>query len=972
MSLGGVCLVAGRVWLALERQRAAAVAAREQSEKRAAIRNILKLDSARLEGFIYDNSYWDDMAKFVSRPDPGWGKENIAVSLPTFGGSAAWVYDPSMKLVYHAHAPGGPASLPGISEAAIRRAFSGNEHFVAFYVRQGANVLEVRGATIHLTADDKRTGRVFGYLLACRTWDRARLKRLGEEVGAEASLAGTREPDPHVAGDRGGAYRVRVAEDLVGVRGSVVAHLVFDVKLPILRLYDTSMVRMQQYLTIVVVFLIAVLAWCLVAWVKAPLDTIGRALERNDPACLVRLSNTKTEFGTLAGMVLDSFAREEQLAERTACLEEAILTRDEAERSLRLTQFTVDHAADVIFWIERSGRVIYVNESACRLFGGTAHELESLNAYDFDTTLTPDVLEHTLSQLDETETLMLERQYRTRRGTTLPVEILLTRARFEGREVYCGFARDVTERNRAQSELARARDAAEEAAQAKGQFLANMSHEIRTPMNAVIGMTELLLKTGLTDVQRDYVETVQRSGEALLSIVNDILDFSKIEAGRLDIATGSVDLGIIVEEVAELVAPACAAKAVEVIARVAPDVPGDLQGDRMHIQQILLNLAGNAAKFTDAGEVVVSAEALRETDGIVTVRLSVRDTGIGIDPSKHAAIFDSFAQADSGTSRRFGGTGLGLTISRRLAQLMGGSIGLDSEEGKGSTFWVDLPLAQDNPAGVPEERPDLSGRTIVVADSNASVRSAIAGHLEAWGASVVTASSRAEIAAAASSRTALMLVAADIAGAPGDASPAEGYHGVPVVVLAHLGEPAAWSGASAAVLRKPVRRQALQSVVMQALGLVSADAASVETEACSPDAAGLVGLRVLVVEDNAVNRKVATRMLESLGCETLVAVNGQEGVARCVAERPDIVLMDCQMPVMDGYDATRAIRLHEASAGGHAPIIAMTANTMPGDRDRCIECGMDDYVGKPFKSDQLRDVLLAWVRPPEDERRKAA
>ncbi len=698
---------------------------------------------------------------------------------------------------------------------------------------------------------------------------------------------------------------------------------------------------------------------------------------------------------------------EERVAERTIRLSAEVAERTKTESALLTEQARVrgilETAVDAIITINEKGIVQSVNPAFETMFGFHSEEILGRNIREIMPSPYREEHDGYLANYLRTGIQQIigvgrEVMAQKRDGTKFSIDLSVGEVRWSGGRLFTGFIRDATERREHEAELAGARDLALASAQLKSEFLANMSHEIRTPMNGVLGMTDLLLDTRLTPDQRTLAETVQVSAEALLVIINDILDFSKIEAGKLHFEISDFDLRDIVEGTIGLLAQQADAKGIELLQLLEPDVPSRLRGDSGRVRQVLNNLLGNAVKFTERGEVFLRVCIESRIDSRIRLRFEIRDTGIGIPPESQNKLFKVFSQADASTTRKFGGTGLGLAISKKLTEMMGGQIGVQSASGQGSTFWFVIELEEQTES---EEQPEpgpmvnLTGLRLLIVDDNPTAREVLTLQSESWG--MISS-------AAATAAEALQLLKDAIeAGNPFELAILDHHmpetdgptlarmlkadpetRDLPLILLSSLGERLASaalreSGFSKSLV-KPVRSTDLLncvSLVVHAGRFENQQETSNERPLPLPvepqDA------KILLAEDNIINQKVATGQLARLGYITECVANGREAMEAVQQGAYELIFMDCQMPEMDGYEATRQIRLleNDADSGAkrtlqHTYIIAMTANVMEGDREKCLAAGMNDYVGKPVQAKDLKAALDRWETWRDEERNAKA
>jgi PAS domain S-box-containing protein len=637
----------------------------------------------------------------------------------------------------------------------------------------------------------------------------------------------------------------------------------------------------------------------------------------------------------------------------------------DAENELTRYRLLSQQARDIFLFVRRSdARILDCNQAAVDAYGYSSDELTTMTDYDLRM---PDQIERIDQYLANADggQAMFETVHRRKDGSTFPVEIAARSAVVDEETVVLTVIRDISERRLAEQIVASALKQALDASRQKSEFVAMMSHEIRTPMNGVIGMTDLLLLTDLDERQRGYALTVRESGEALLGLINDILDFSKIEAGKMELEVGEFDIVELVEGVAAVLTPQAHAKRLSLMSRVDPKIAPRLVGDAGRLRQVLLNLAGNAVKFTESGDVVISATLIPSRSRAPSVEFSVKDTGAGLSEEMQGRLFEPFRQGDGSASRAHGGTGLGLSISQRLVHLMGGAIRTRSEPGAGANFSFELSLPA---ATAPPPPPELCDARVLLVAGDAKSADILTLYLDSWSLPYEVI--------ADSSMVLERLDRAVAEGEPFDVAlidPALPYmDGYVLANAIHLSgrferlrlllvtgydEPTVseLNGDSRLVvhLLKPIRQSQLFDAIANAMPVKYSPRDSI----AKPAGEGAASMRILVAEDNLTNRRLALEQLRVLGYRADSVTNGAEAVEAVAQGRYDLIFMDCMMPEMDGFAATRAIRRYESRLGRHTRIVAMTANALVSDREACLQAGMDGYLPKPVRLDALQRVL---------------
>tara|TARA_R110002153_G_scaffold10418_3_gene41175 strand:+ start:1035 stop:4232 length:3198 start_codon:yes stop_codon:yes gene_type:complete len=736
----------------------------------------------------------------------------------------------------------------------------------------------------------------------------------------------------------------------------------------------TSLQKILMLSLLIGILSIVFIIWFVSRKILTPVVTLAQACERYKAGDLtVRLDTTsvKDEIFTLY-QGINTFVENQQQA--------TTLLNNEVNAQTKRLSAVIDNIVDGIITIDERGIIESFNPAAMKIFGYNEQEaigqnikilmLESFHL-ELDGYLENHIKAHKKTQIEIERVFIGQRKD----GSTFPMELGVSELIIDNSRHFVGIIRDITERHQAKTALKKAKDSAEQANLAKSEFLANMSHEIRTPMNGVIGMTNLLLDTPLDPEQHNFAKIVKSSAKSLLSIINDILDFSKVEAGMLEMESIDFDMDLLMNEFGRSIAVRAHEKGLELICPANPVQHKCYIADPGRIRQILNNLVGNAIKFTEQGEVAVYYKVQLQTGARTKMLIEVTDTGIGLSAEQQAGLFERFSQADGSTTRKHGGTGLGLAISKQLVELMGGEIGIKSTQGKGSTFWFTLDLENSEHTAPTFSVADLRGQKILVVDDNLTNRTLLGHLLTNWQVEHTLVESAKQalecLTQATTDKQAYSIAIIDMQMPDMDGAQLgtaikndTAITNTHLVMLTSQGQRGDTQKLKAvgfdAYLNKPVDQSILYNTLIQ-VAKITSDDAPILTEYSARHTPQFKA-RILVVEDNVINQMVAQSMLEQYGIQSDVAANGEEALKALENFPYDLVFMDCQMPVMDGFEATCSIRSPESKVRNKAiPIIAMTANTMQGDREKCIAAGMNDFISKPVETLKFQQSLELWL-----------
>ncbi len=987
ISLAAISLVAYQA--DYSKKRLLALLGIEMNVRKDRFDRLVRMQSNDLSSLVKDYTYWTDMAEFVKNRDPQWARLNLEAALKTFNADASWVYDAQGNLVYYVTRFQGHPDIDAVAPGTDIGGLFRSKKLIRFFTGTKYGPMEVYAASIHTTEDFDRKGESFGFLFSGRIWNKEYVEAISRLLESSISITA----DPAADGKEGYGFDKDLAWFTVALRSWDLKPVAYariesrSVRLQFLDDFTRKNIARDVAFSILLVLLLFLTFFL---WVNRPLSRISSALRTNSTAPLGALKANNDEFAELARLVEKSFEQSQLLNDEIAARQNAEeILADSRQRMLDI----IDFFPDAVFAIDKNRTIIAWNKAIEKLTGILARDMIGKGDYEYAIPFYKERRPILVDlALENNEEIAKKYSFVRREGNTLTAEV---RIRLPGRDadtVLWGIAsvlydskgniagaiestRDITEYKLNEQKLRSISSQALSSSTAKSEFIANMSHEIRTPMNAIIGFTDLMFTTEVNDVQREYLETIVESSHVLMSLMDDILDMSKIESGQFELSDFDFNFEYLVESAVKIVTPKINAQKVELVYEVNPDLPPQFRADANRIRQIIINLLGNSAKFTEKGHILltVNGSPCEEMPDHWNISISVRDTGIGIPKDKQKEIFNPFVQLDASSTRGHGGAGLGLAIVKKIVEKMAGSVEVVSEPGKGTQFLVTLRLKGSQPLfqGIdPVSAAYVRGKTVVIVDGSRVSSSIMQLYVSREGMVVLGAFKYAEEALEwLDSRGQIPDIIISEIVLPG----IDGYEFARGIRLRQMLKETrlmaitveATPGISGkikasgfdAYLAKPITRSEFIRTIRAALGINTSTPLLI-TRHLSEEVL-LKGTKVLVAEDNKTNQRLLCVLLERLMCEVDTADNGQQALEKAKTDKYDLVLMDIQMPLIDGFEVTRQIR----QAGlNDLPIIAITAATMKEDEEKAIACGMNDYMAKPIDRIRLKDKILKWAR----------
>lgn len=983
------------------------------------INSSINNQSQQLEQLLVDYRNWDDLIRKLEKPDSLWGKDNISTTLESFNLTGIHFFDSNAKLVYS-------YGLPSLNifnkEAEVQNILSitKTKKSMHFFRSSPEGVFEIMTATIHPLADSDYTTEAKGFMILVRKWDETFMTKVEENTSSVSKICKSDcQEDFKIKDDSISVYRF-----LTNEKNEEIAGYSFSKSYALLRNFKQITIYVIVILSIFISLMVLGIMHFLSAWIRKPLKTISSSLQNGMSPELEILENEKNEFSEIANLIKQHHFQQEELkheVEERKKSEAMLLNQSQIMKGLA-------EASNLLLVGNNDNKTI---EKALSSIGTNAF-IDRIFIYRNDITSAPgtrkvkrlyewmddkihdqvpleEVMEFEYSRIDgiwyyplfdrksfkgvySTFDSSLKNLFGNQKIQSIilvPVinwvennfwgvigfadcknEREWTNEEESALRMLADIIQNVIRRFETEEELRQTMIKAKAADKAKSDFLASMSHEIRTPMNGVFGMTSLLLHTELTQIQREYVEIIETSGDSLLNIINEILDFSKIESGQLQLELSTFQLHRCIEDVLDLVAPKALEKQIELLYYIEHEINEHIYGDSFRLRQILINLVGNAIKFTEKGEILISVRKLVQRENKIQLQFEIKDTGIGIAPEKLKSIFNPFTQADTSTTRKYGGTGLGLSISNNLVKLMNGEMWVESELGIGSKFNftidVETPIQTTNPETKQRIKDQLNGKKILIVDDNESNRKILGIQCNFWGMEATTCTSPLEVLKLLNEPHNFDVALLDMQMPEMDGielatkiKEMKLEKPFPLVMLTSMGMQAHSAKIQelfAYYLNKPIKHSQLadylvKTIVQNTISKPEEKSELSELRSC----ASKYPFQILVAEDNLINQKMIKNVLTLLGYTSEIVANGLEVLEALKRKRYNLILMDIQMPELDGIEATKTIVKH---LGDDRPIIiAMTANAMKSDESRCLEAGMHYYITKPLKVETLYDIL---------------